>query len=128
MTKEITLTEILKFFFDRITDPLGLPINALYEHIIILVISQLAFRCAYRFIGDLYCDGYISGGKIGSILHWIVRALFYFVFWAITYGAIVVGKWIIANKYIFITAVGIVLVLIIAAYAGVAIKNRKTAE
>lgn len=39
-----------------------------------------------------------------------------------------VGKWIIANKYIFITAVGIVLVLIIAAYAGVAIKNRKTAE
>lgn len=121
-------TEILKFFFDRITDPLGLPINALYEHIIILVISQLAFRCAYRFIGDLYSDGYISGGKIGSILHWIVRALFYFVFWAITYGAIVVGKWIIANKYIFITAVGIVLVLIIAAYAGVAIKNRKTAE
>mgnify|MGYP007098934374 FL=1 len=43
MAKEITLTEILKFFFDRITDPMGLPINALYEHIVILVISQLAF-------------------------------------------------------------------------------------
>lgn len=128
MAKEITLTEILKFFFDRITDPLGLPINALYEHLIIVTISQFAFRCAYQFIGDLYSGGYISGGKIGSILHWVVRALFYFVFWAITYGAIMVGKWIIANKYIFITAVGIVLVLIIAAYAGVAIKNRKTAE
>ena len=75
------MTEILKFFFDRITDPLGLPINALYEHLIIVVISQFAFRCAYRFIGDLYSDGYISGGKIGSILHWVVRALFYFVFW-----------------------------------------------
>ena len=37
-------------------------------------------------------------------------------------------KWIIANKYIFITAVGVVLALIVAAYAGVAIKNRKTAE
>lgn len=119
------MTEILKFFFDRITDPLGLPINALYEHIVILVISQLAFQCAYRFIGDLYSGRYISGGKIGSILHWVVRALFYFVFWAITYGAIMVGKWIIANKYIFITAVGIVLVLIIAAYAGVAIKIEK---
>ena len=94
------MTEILKFFFDRITDPLGLPINALYEHLIIVVISQFAFRCAYRFIGDLYSDGYISCGKIASILHWVV----------------------------FITAVGIVLVLIIAAYAGVAIKNRKTAE
>lgn len=122
------MTEILKFFFDRITDPLELPINALYEHLIIVMISQFAFRCAYQFIGDLYSGGYISGGKIGSILHWVVRALFYFVFWAITYGAIMVGKWIIANKYIFITAVGIVLVLIIAAYAGVAIKNRKTAE
>ena len=57
------MTEILKFFFDRITDPLGLPINALYEHLIIVVISQFAFRCAYRFIGDLYSGGYISGGK-----------------------------------------------------------------
>ena len=67
------MTEILKFFFDRITDPLGLPINALYEHLIIVMISQFAFRCAYQFIGDLYSGGYISGGKIGSILHWVVR-------------------------------------------------------
>ena len=37
------MTEILKFFFDRITDPLGLPINALYEHLIIVMISQFAF-------------------------------------------------------------------------------------
>ena len=57
MAKEITLTEILKFFFDRITDPLGLPINALYEHLIIVMISKFGFRCGYQFIGDLYSGG-----------------------------------------------------------------------
>ena len=38
---------IFKFMFERLTDPLGLPINALYEYIILAVIGVVAYKLAY---------------------------------------------------------------------------------
>ena len=37
--KGAIMSIIFKFMFERLTDPLGLPINALYEYIILAVIE-----------------------------------------------------------------------------------------
>lgn len=55
------MSAIFKFLFERATDPLGLPINALYEYIIIAVIGAVAYGVAYRKVGDMYYSGMIDG-------------------------------------------------------------------
>ena len=48
------MREVLSFLFDRITDPLGLPIAWYWEWIILAVIELAAFAIAFRAVGDLY--------------------------------------------------------------------------
>ncbi len=43
--------------------------------ILVAIITSLAFALAYRFVGRLYDDSMISRRNIGSLIHWIVRAL-----------------------------------------------------
>ena len=40
------MSAIFKFLFERATDPLGLPINAFYEYIILAVIGAVAYGIA----------------------------------------------------------------------------------
>lgn len=51
------MREVLSFLFDRITDPLGLPIAWYWEWIILAVIELAAFAIAFRAVGDLYDGG-----------------------------------------------------------------------
>ena len=48
------MSAIFKFLFERATDPLGLPINAFYEYIILAVIGAVAYGIAYK-IGRASC-------------------------------------------------------------------------
>ena len=48
------MSAIFKFLFERATDPLGLPINTLYEYIILAVIGAVAYGIAYSKVGDLF--------------------------------------------------------------------------
>ncbi len=88
---------IFKFFFERLTDPLGLPINILAEYIILGVIGTIAYIVAFRIVGDMYHGGQISTRTGGSAAHWIIRLLFVVGAWAVTYGVIWVGKLIAAH-------------------------------
>ena len=63
------MREVLSFLFDRITDPLGLPIAWYWEWIILAIIAFAAYAIAFRTVGDLYDGGMISGSAAGSILH-----------------------------------------------------------
>ena len=63
------MREVLSFLFDRITDPLGLPIAWYWEWIILAIIAFAAYAIAFRAVGDLYDGGMISGSTAGSILH-----------------------------------------------------------
>ena len=47
------MSAIFKFLFERATDPLGLPINAFYEYIILAVIGAVAYGIAYSKVGDM---------------------------------------------------------------------------
>ena len=55
------MSAIFKFLFERATDPLGLPINAFYEYIILAVIGAVAYGIAYSKVGDMYHGSLISG-------------------------------------------------------------------
>lgn len=87
---------ILKFMFEHATDPLGLPVEWYYEYALLAIIGIIACSIAYEKVGDMYHEGWISGGTAGSVFHWIIRLVVFIVMWAITYGVI--------RVYFFITA------------------------
>lgn len=104
------MSAIFKFLFERATDPLGLPINALYEYIILAVIDAIAYGIAYSKVGDMYHGGFISGRTEGSFFHWVIRAFFFVVLWLVTYGAI--------QGYYFVTANWQIILMVAGSVAG----------
>ena len=98
---------IFKFIYDRLTDPLGLPIDALYEYIILAVIGAVAYGLAYRKIGDMYHRRMIVGKIKGSFFHWVIRVFFFVMLWLVTYGAIQGYYFVAANWQISLIVIGI---------------------
>ena len=88
----------MKLLFELLTSPLGLPISPLYEWAILLIIGEIAFKTAFRAVGELYDADFISGRSIGSIIHWSIRLVIFVAFWAVAYGVIAIAKFVIANK------------------------------
>lgn len=95
-----------KFMFERLTDPLGLPINALYEYIILAMIDAIAYGIAYSKVGDMYHGGLISGRTEGSFFHWLIRLILFVGLWLLTYGAIQGYFFVIANWQIILMIAG----------------------
>ena len=104
------MREVLSFLFDRITNPLGLPIAWYWEWIILAVIELAAFAIAFRAVGNLYADGMISGSTAGSVLHWIIRLIVFVVIWAVTYFVIWLAKLIFAHWLLIVSILGGILV------------------
>ena len=89
---------MFKFIYDLITDPLVLPIEWYYEWIILAVIGYIAYLIAYEKVGSMYRGDFISGRAAGSFCHWIIRTIYFIVMWAIAYGVIWTGKFVMAHK------------------------------
>ncbi len=106
------MSAIFKFLFERVTDPLGLPINALYEYIILAVIGAVAYGIAYSKVGDMYHGGLISGRTEGSFFHWLIRFILFAGLWLLAYGAI--------QGYYFITANWQIVLMVAGSVAGAA--------
>lgn len=104
---------IFKFMFERFTDPLGLPINCLYEYVILAVIGAIAYAVSYNKVGDMYHYGLISGKTTGSFFHWLIRAFLFVVMWLVTYGVI--------QGYFFVTANWQICLAIAGCIAGTAL-------
>ena len=67
-------------------------------NIILLVIGEIAYQVAYDKVGTLYHGGFISGKSAGSFFHWIIRTVVFVAIWAVTYGVIWIGKFVMAHK------------------------------
>ena len=106
------MSAIFKFMFERATDPLGLPINPIYEYVILAVIGLVAYGLAYRKVGDMYHGGLISGRTEGSFFHWLIRLILFVGLWLLTYGAI--------QGYYFMTANWQIVLMIAGSVAGAA--------
>lgn len=118
------MREILSFIFDRLVDPLGLPIEWYWEWIILAVVGLAAYIIAKRAVGDLYSDGWIDGSTAGSVLHWIIRLIAFIIIWAITYGIIWLVKLITAHWVIVLSVLGGVLLVTVATISVLRIKKR----
>ena len=103
---------IFKFMFERLTDPLGLPINPIYEYVILAVIGLVAYGLAYRKVGDMYHGGLISGRTEGSLFHWFIRACLFVILWRVAYGAV--------QGYFFVTANWQIILMVAGSVAGAA--------
>ena len=103
------MSELLKFLFEQVTDPLTLPISPVAEWIALLIINGLVYRMAYGMVGDLYSFGCISGKTTGQLAHWILRMLCFLIVWVVVSAVIIVGKFIMEH-WIAIT-VGILAVV-----------------
>ena len=105
------LREIFSFIFDKVTDPLTLPVEPLYEWVILGVIGIIAYASSFRIVGDMYDSGSISGAFLGSLFHWVIRALIFVPIWFVVYWVIVIAQWIMAHWVLALSILGGAIVL-----------------
>ena len=120
---------MFKLIFEFLTEPLGLPIEWYYEYVILAVVGFAAYAIAFRCVGSMYREGFISSRGAGSFFHWLIRLIFFVIIWAITYGVIAFVKWLCAN-WILVLCVfgGIVLLSAIFAITMSFIKKKNTSS
>lgn len=117
------MTEILRFLFGSLTDPLGLPLDLWKEWAILLVIGEFAYHLAFGFVGKLYDFDIIHTRTGGKIAHWTIRLVCYVVMWAVIRVAIWLFRWIASN---WITALCIVGGIVAMAILITVIKRKRT--
>ena len=107
------MREIFSFIFDRFTDPLTLPIEPLYEWIILGIIGLIAYAASFRIVGDMYDSGSISGSFLGSLFHWIIRLFIFVPIWFVVYWMIVISQWIITHWMLALSILGVLIAITI---------------
>ena len=107
------MKEIFSFIFDKFTDPLTLPIEPLYEWVILGVIGLIAYITSFRIVGDMYDSGSISGSFLGSLFHWIIRLLIFVPIWFVVYWVIVIAQWIVTHWILALSILGGLIVLFV---------------
>ena len=115
------MREIFSFIFDKFTDPLTLPIEPLYEWIVLGIIGIIAYVASFRVVGNMYHNGYISGRFLGSLFHWIIRLLIFVPVWFVVYWVIVIAQWITAH---WVLAISILCGVMAMTVAILCVKNR----
>lgn len=70
-----------KFLFEILVNPLKLPINCIYEYLILLFVGEIAYILAFRAVGNLIGEGLIPDKNIASFVHWVIRFVIYLVVW-----------------------------------------------
>ena len=109
---------MFKFVFTMLTDPLTLPINPLWEYLILAILGAIAFQVGWEVS---------PGGMFGSLIHWTVRLAAFASLWAITYVSIVVVQWVCANWFLILSVLGrMTLIVVVAVLVMRLIKQRKS--
>lgn len=78
----------MKELFSIFTSPLGLPINPLWEYIILAVVEAIAHKAAWEIS---------PSGSFGSLIFWGAKFAVTISVWAVLYGLIVAAKFVIAH-------------------------------
>lgn len=78
--------------FELLTSPLTISNNYFVNSIIIGLIGVIAFKVAFKIVGDIGLFG-----EVGSILHWIIRFVTFFLLWFACCTVIEIAKFIISH-------------------------------
>lgn len=106
----------MKFIFNILTEPLGLPIPCYLEYLILGVIGIISYKFAYKKVGDMYGNQVISGAMAGSFFHWIIRLALFVLLWAAIYGVIYGVKLLIKHWVVISLVAGSISLCWIIAY------------
>ena len=91
---------MLKLIYTLLTHPLGLPIEPLWEYVILLAVGEIVHEIAWNAS---------SGGPGGSIVYWITKLGAFLVIWAVLYIGITVVKFVITYWIWFTIGAGILV-------------------
>lgn len=81
-----------KMFFELLISPLTISDNYFVNYIIIGLIGFVAFKVAFKIVGDIGLFG-----EVGSILHWIIRFVTFFLLWFVCCMITEITKFIISH-------------------------------
>lgn len=81
-----------KLFFELLISPLSISDNYYLNSIIMVLIGLIAFKVAFKVVGDL---GFRGG--IGSLFHWTIRILVVVLLWSSCCIVISAVKFVIAH-------------------------------
>ena len=95
-----------------LTDPLGLPIEPLWEYVILLIVGEIVHEIAWSAS---------PGGTFGSLIYWVTKLIAFVAIWAVLYAIIAVVQFAIAHWIWFAIGTAIIVATVIA----FAIWNRK---
>ncbi len=107
--------------YDFITLPLSLPINPLWDFVIMALIGEIAYWAAYSYAGR---NASSRAGR--SALHWAVRFPLYLILWLLVCIIIKIVNFIKANWIWVLISLGAIAVIGVAII--VVIRKRKTAK
>ncbi len=105
------MSTIFSYVFEKLTDPLSLPLPWLAEWILMLIVSEAAYHVSFKKVGCLYRDGWIEKKNSGSFLHWTIRFVIFFAMWACLCGVIWLGNFVLAHF------AAVLFVVLVIAYA-----------
>lgn len=98
------MINVYKLIFEFLINPLGLPINPIYEYLILLAIAKLAFAIGWD---------KSPGGEFGSLIHYLYRTIVFFVLWALTYGGIKAYYLVQSNHLMIIPVIAVIALLVV---------------
>ena len=96
---------MLKLFYTLLTDPLGLPIEPLWEYVILLIVGEIVHEIAWNAS---------PGGTFGSLIYWVTKLLAFVIIWAVLYGIIATIQFIIAYWIWFAFGAAVLIAIVIA--------------
>ena len=79
---------MLKLFYTLLTDPLGLPIEPLWEYVILLVVGEIVHGIAWSAS---------PGGTFGSLIYWGTKLFAFVAIWVALYAIIATVQFVIAH-------------------------------
>ena len=96
---------MLKLFYTFLTDPLGLPIEPLWEYVILFIVGEIVHEIAWNIS---------PGGVLGSPIYWVTKLLAFVLIWAALYAIIVAVQFVIAHWIWFTIGAAIIIAVVIA--------------
>lgn len=96
---------MLKLFYTLLTDPLGLPIEPLWEYVILWAMGEIVHAIAWRAS---------PGGTFGSLIYWVTKLIAFVAIWAVLYAIIASVQFVMAHWIWFATGATIIVAIVIA--------------
>jgi len=103
---------ILKPLYELITGEFSLFNNIIFNYIAMFAILRLSYKIAFEFVGEFYVLGLISGSEAGSLLHWIIRFIFFIILFYIFTLLIWMVQFFMTISWWVWTIIGVTLLLV----------------